>query len=69
MTFEVSDSKAIDIEALKVQMQGYLNFILSMPNLYKSEKTDNEEWTEEQEREAFLTTSQRNAAQICAKYL
>lgn len=28
-----------------------------------------QEWTEEQEREAFLHTSRVNAAKMCAKYL
>ena len=30
---------------------------------------DTEEWSEEQEREAFLYTSRINAAKMCAKYL
>ena len=30
---------------------------------------ETEEWTAEQEREAFLHTSRVNAAKICAKYL
>lgn len=30
---------------------------------------EDEEWTEEEEREAFLHTSRKNAAEIYAKYL
>ena len=35
----------------------------------KITKQTNNEWTEEQEREAFLYTSKANAAKIIAKYL
>lgn len=35
----------------------------------KITKPTNNEWTEEQEREAFLYTSKANAAKIIAKYL
>lgn len=38
MTFEVPETKHINIEALKKQMYSYLEFILSMPNI--EEKTE-----------------------------
>lgn len=38
-------------------------------NLVNSEKHQEEEWTEEEEREAFLYTSKVNAAKMFAKYL
>ena len=43
MTFQVPDSKKIDVEALKLQMQGYLDFILSMPSIIKPESAVQEE--------------------------
>lgn len=33
MTFEVPDTKHINIDALKKQMHSYLEFILSTPNI------------------------------------
>lgn len=42
MTFEVPETKHIDIEALKKQMYSYLEFILSMPNI--AEKTEDKEY-------------------------
>lgn len=35
----------------------------------KTKENDSSEWTEEEEREAFLCTSRANAARMCAKYL
>lgn len=43
MTFEVPDNMSIDIEALKTQMHGYLNFILSMPSIKKKEDAETTE--------------------------
>lgn len=43
MTFQVPDSKNIDVEALKLQMQGYLDFILSMPSIIKPESAAQDE--------------------------
>ncbi len=42
MTFEVPESKHIDIEALKRQMRSYLEFILSMPNISAKEQDADE---------------------------
>lgn len=47
MTFEVPDNISIDIEALKTQMHGYLDFILSMPSIKKQEDTSAETTDEE----------------------
>ena len=51
-------------------------FINEMVNVKQSTKkravvsqTEEDEWTEEQEREAFLYTSKVNSAKIFAKYL
>lgn len=38
MTFEVPESKHIDIEALKKQMHSYLEFILSMTDIEKKDE-------------------------------
>lgn len=38
MTFEVPETKHINIEALKKQMYGYLEFILSMPSITEQEE-------------------------------
>lgn len=43
MTFEVPETKHINIEALKKQMHSYLEFILSMPNLTTKEDDDIDE--------------------------
>lgn len=40
MTFEVPDSRAIDIEALKLQIYDIVNVIIARPSLLKSEKKD-----------------------------
>lgn len=51
------------------------SFINDLVNVKKHTKkravtqTTNDEWTEEEEREAFLYTSKVNAAKIMAKYL
>lgn len=45
MTFEVPESKSIDIEALKKQINDLFNVIVSRPSVLKKEK--NHAWTEE----------------------
>lgn len=35
MTFEVPESKSIDIEALKKQMYGFFNLLISRPSIVK----------------------------------
>lgn len=43
MTFEVPESKHIDIEALKRQMRSYLDFILSTPSVTVHDTSVDEE--------------------------
>ena len=43
MTFEVPETRHINIEALKKQMYGYLEFILSMPSITMQEEKIDEE--------------------------
>lgn len=38
MTFEVPESKNIDIEALKKQINAFVQVVTSMPNIEKSDK-------------------------------
>ncbi len=45
MTFEVPESKSIDIEALKKQINDLFNVIVARPSVLKKEK--NHAWTEE----------------------
>ena len=45
MTFEVPDTKLIDLEALKLQIQDIVNVIIARPNLQKKETATS--WTEE----------------------
>lgn len=45
MTFEVPDTKLIDLEALKQQIQDIVNVIIARPNLQKKETAAS--WTEE----------------------
>lgn len=45
MTFEVPDSKLIDIDALKMQMNSLFHIIISRPSVLK--KDTNHRWTEE----------------------
>lgn len=37
MTFEVPESKRINIEALKKQMNGFFNLLLSMPSIIEQD--------------------------------
>ena len=37
MTFEVPDSRAIDIEALKKQMQAFFTLVVSTPSILKKD--------------------------------
>ncbi len=39
MTFEVPESKHINIEALKAQMNGFFNLLLSMPSIVEQTTT------------------------------
>ena len=69
MTFEVPDSQLFDVEGFKQQVRSYVETILAKQS-HKEKGIDTyEEWTEEQERDAFLATSRHNTAQMCAKYL
>lgn len=44
MTFEVPESKHINIEALKAQMNGFFNLLLSMPSIVEPDySTEGEE--------------------------
>lgn len=45
MTFNVPESKAIDVEALKKQINDLVSVILSRPSILKKENTT--PWTEE----------------------
>ena len=40
MTFEVPESKSIDIEALKLQVQSFVSAVTAVPNIRKNEKND-----------------------------
>ncbi len=51
---------------------GFINDLVNVKTPKKQSDTvsqTDDEWTEEQEREAFLYTSKVNAAKILAKYL
>lgn len=50
MTFEVPESKHINIEALKAQMNGFFNLLLSMPSIVEPGNST----IEENGREASL---------------
>ena len=52
MTFDVPDNMSIDIEALKTQMHGYLNFILTMPSIRKQDETPADSGSDEEGWEA-----------------
>ena len=49
MTFEVPESKSIDIEALKKQMYGFFNLLISHPSIVKEEVDSPLEVAEEEE--------------------
>lgn len=40
MTFEVPDSKSIDIEALKLQIQAFVSAVTAVPNIRKNEENN-----------------------------
>lgn len=44
MTFDVPETRHINIEALKKQMHGYLEFILSMPSLEMTEHAEGKKY-------------------------
>lgn len=46
MTFEVPETKLIDIEALKQNIQAYVNLVLSYPTVLKKDKETAEEYTD-----------------------
>ena len=43
MTFEVPESKHINIEALKTQMNGFFNLLLSMPSIMEQDGSAGED--------------------------
>lgn len=47
MTFEVPDSKAIDIEALKQNMNAYFNLVISFPSVLKAEESSADTLTDD----------------------
>lgn len=49
MTFEVPESKSIDIEALKAQMYGFFNLLISRPSIVKEDKDETMVVAEEEE--------------------
>lgn len=40
MTFEVPESKSIDIEALKLQIQAFVSAVTAVPNIRKNEENN-----------------------------
>ena len=66
LDFTISIPK-VDLKRFKglAKAMGW-DFAKKEPN---TQVADAEEWTAEQEREAFLHTSRINAAKMCAKYL
>lgn len=48
MTFEVPESKSIDLEALREQMYGFFNLLISRPSIVKTDTDDVMEVAEEE---------------------
>lgn len=46
MTFEIPESRSIDIEALKQNIQAYVNLVVSYPTILKKETDVEKEHTE-----------------------
>lgn len=46
LTFEVPESKFIDIEALKQNIQAYVAFLISSPSILKRETTTEKDYTD-----------------------
>lgn len=46
MTFEIPESRSIDIEALKQNIQAYVNLLVSYPTILKKETGADKEYTE-----------------------
>ncbi len=44
MTFEVPESKHIDIEALKKQVSNYVGYLISVPGIVWQEEKEEEGW-------------------------
>ena len=40
MTFEIPESRSIDIEALKQNIQAYVNLVVTYPSILKNDKTE-----------------------------
>lgn len=45
MTFEIPETKAIDIEALKQNMKAYFNLVITFPSVLKSEDSSTDTLT------------------------
>lgn len=46
MTFEIPEARSIDIEALKQNIQAYVNLLVSYPTILKKETDAEKEYTE-----------------------
>ncbi len=71
----MSQTETFSIQIPKVDIKRFKGLMKVMGWTF-SKNTDktksaamSEEWTEEEEREAFLHTSRVNAAKMCSKYL
>lgn len=47
MTFEVPEARAIDIDALKQNMQAYFNLLVSFPSILKKDNSMSESLTDQ----------------------
>ena len=47
MTFDVPETKAIDIDALKQHMQAYFNLVLTFPSVLKKEQDAEDAFTQQ----------------------
>lgn len=68
ITFEVPESKHIDIEALKQKVNTYVKQLIANQE-DDIVLTDDTELQAQKEKEAFLYTSRINASKMFAKYL
>lgn len=47
MTFEIPESRSIDMEALKQNIQAYVNLVVAYPSILKKDKPESQDLTVE----------------------
>ena len=64
MTFEVPETKHIDIEALKKQVRNYVGYLISVPGIvWQEESQDETGWEASPELQVRLDNARKNISE------